>query len=223
MRIAIDGPAGAGKSSVAKAVARVFSIAYLDTGAMYRALGLKALEMGVSTGDEEAVGALAAQTGIEIANQQGVQRIYLDGRDVTEAIRRNEVSQAASDVSRFPRVRGRLVALQREIAARDNVVMDGRDIGTHVMPDADCKFYLTASVDERARRRRAELESRGIVADPETIRRQIIERDYQDMNREHAPLRQAADAQLLDTTVLSEAEVIDTVVRRIRRKMEGGV
>jgi cytidylate kinase len=130
MRIAIDGPAGAGKSSVAKAVARAFSIAYLDTGAMYRALGLKALESGVSTGDEEGINRLMESVLITVANEAGNQRVYLDGRDVTGEIRTAEVSRAASDVSRFPRVRERMVEMQRAIAARESVVMDGRDIGT---------------------------------------------------------------------------------------------
>lgn len=222
VRIAIDGPAGAGKSSVAKAVARAFSIAYLDTGAMYRALGLRALESGVSTGDEEGVGRIMESVRIAVANESGNQRVYLDGRDVTGEIRTAEVSRAASDVSRFPRVRERMVEMQQAIAARESVVMDGRDIGTHVMPFADCKFYLTASVEERARRRFRELTARGAAADYDDLRREIAQRDRQDMSREHAPLRQAPDAVLIDTTPMSEDAVIEKVIALVREKMNGG-
>lgn len=220
IRVAIDGPAGAGKSSVARAVARAFSIAYLDTGAMYRALGLKALEQGVGVGDEEAIGRLATDTRITAAASDSDQRIYLDGRDVTGDIRTEAVSRAASDVSRFPAVRHRMVELQQAVARESSVVMDGRDIGTHVMPFADCKIYLTATAQERARRRLQDFSRRGVPVEYETLLRQIIERDRQDMSREHAPLRQAEDAVFIDTTHMSESAVIERVIAIIKDKMQ---
>lgn len=220
IRIAIDGPAGAGKSSVAKAVAKAFSIAHLDTGAMYRALGLKALKKNISTDDEEAISSLMAGTTIAVINESGIQKVFLDGQDVTGDIRTNEVSRAASDVSRFQKVREKMVEMQQAIAARDSVVMDGRDIGTHVMPKADCKFYLTATVQERANRRMKELEGRGIKANYDDLCREIADRDRQDMSRTHAPLRQASDALLVDTTRISEQAVIEKVITIIKEKME---
>ncbi|MGI5877898.1 MAG: (d)CMP kinase [Christensenellales bacterium] len=220
IRVAIDGPAGAGKSSVARAVAQAFSIAYLDTGAMYRALGLKALKQGVGTGDEEAVGRLAADTHITVAASNGDQRIYLDGRDVTGAIRTEAVSRAASDVSRFPAVRRRMVELQQAVARESSVVMDGRDIGTHVMPFADCKIYLTATADERARRRHRDLLKRGTPVEFETLLQQINERDRQDTSREYAPLRQAEDAVFIDTTHMGESAVIERVIAIIKEKLQ---
>lgn len=211
MNIAIDGPAGAGKSTIAKLLAAKLGILYLDTGAMYRAVGLKALNTGVDISDAAAVEKMLADTKIDVAQENGVQHVYLDGNDVSSAIRENAVSKAASDISAVPCVRYKMVELQREIASRCDTVLDGRDIGTFVLPNAEYKIFLTASAEERAKRRYAELKAKGSTLTLEQIKDDIVKRDYNDSHRTLAPLKKADDATEVDTTAMS----IDDVVGRI--------
>jgi len=218
MQIAIDGPAGAGKSSVAKSVAKVLDILYLDTGAMYRVVGYKAMQMGIDTLNEEKVSELAENINLDVIYKDGKQHMILDGKDITHLIREPEVSINASNASKHKRVRQKMVKMQREIAAKTDVVVDGRDIGTYVLPDADFKYYITASEDERAKRRYRQLLDKGIETDLEQLKEEIIARDYQDMNREFAPLKVADDAVLIDTTKLSMGKVIDLVISEIQDK-----
>lgn len=211
MNIAIDGPAGAGKSTIAKLLAAKLGILYLDTGAMYRAVGLKALNTGVDISDAAAVEKMLADTKIDVTQENGVQHVYLDGNDVSSAIRENAVSKAASDISAVPCVRYKMVELQREIASRCDTVLDGRDIGTFVLPNAEYKIFLTASAEERAKRRYAELKAKGSKLTLEQIKDDIVKRDYNDSHRALAPLKKADDATEVDTTAMS----IDDVVGRI--------
>lgn len=216
LTIAIDGPAGAGKSTIARRLARRLNILYMDTGAMYRALGLAALRQGIRPGSGPDVDRLLAQTTIDIRFENGEQQVLIDGEDVTPLIRTADVSMAASDISALPSVRRRLVELQRQIAARQPLVIDGRDIGTYVLPDAPHKFFLTASVQERARRRLADLRAQGDQsATFDQVLRDMEFRDRQDSQREMAPLRQADDALLVDSTGLSIDAVIDLILSRI--------
>ncbi len=217
--IAIDGPAGSGKSTVAKALAKDYHILYLDTGAMYRACALKALEEGIDPGDEVAVLALMRDVKLDVVYENGVQKTLLDGRDVSEEIRKNEVSMASSTVSKHASVRMHLVEKQREIAGRMSCVLDGRDIGTFVLPDADFKFYLTASPDVRAKRRYDELKARGAEVDFEKLKEEIVRRDEQDMNREFAPLKRAEDAVLIDTSDMTADEVVAAIKRSMQEKI----
>lgn len=209
--VAIDGPAGAGKSTIAKLLAAKLGILYLDTGAMYRAVGLKALNAGVDISDAAAVEKMLADTKIDVTQENGVQHVYLDGNDVSSAIRENAVSKAASDISAVPCVRYKMVELQREIASRCDTVLDGRDIGTFVLPNAEYKIFLTASAEERAKRRYAELKAKGSKLTLEQIKDDIVKRDYNDSHRALAPLKKADDATEVDTTAMS----IDDVVGRI--------
>ncbi len=211
--IAIDGPAGAGKSTVAKALAEQLGYIYIDTGAMYRAVALTAIREGVEVDDAPALTALAAKIELDMRAENGVNRILLGQEDVTEAIRQPEVGAAASPVSAVAGVREHLVAQQRKLAARGNVVMDGRDIGTVVLPDADCKIFLTASLDERVNRRYEELRAKGLATTREAVYEDISTRDYRDSHRETSPLRQAEDAVLLDSTGMS----IEAVLVEVRR------
>lgn len=211
MNIAIDGPAGAGKSTIAKLLAAKLGILYLDTGAMYRAVGLKALNTGVDISDAAAVEKMLADTKIDVTQENGVQHVYLDSNDVSSAIRENAVSKAASDISAVPCVRYKMVELQREIASRCDTVLDGRDIGTFVLPNAEYKIFLTASAEERAKRRCAELKAKGSTLTLEQIKDDIVKRDYNDSHRTLAPLKKADDATEVDTTAMS----IDDVVGRI--------
>ena len=211
MNIAIDGPAGAGKSTIAKLLAAKLGILYLDTGAMYRAVGLKALNTGVDISDAAAVEKMLADTKIDVTQENGVQHVYLDGNDVSSTIRENAVSKAASDISAVPCVRYKMVELQREIASRCDTVLDGRDIGTFVLPNAEYKIFLTASAEERAKRRYAELKAKGSTLTLEQIKDDIVKRDYNDSHRALAPLKKADDATEVDTTAMS----IDDVVGRI--------
>lgn len=211
MNIAIDGPAGAGKSTIAKLLAAKLGILYLDTGAMYRAVGLKALNTSVDISDEAAVEKMLADTKIDVTQENGVQHVYLDGNDVSSAIRENAVSKAASDISAVPCVRYKMVELQREIASRCDTVLDGRDIGTFVLPNAEYKIFLTASAEERAKRRYAELKAKGSTLTLGQIKDDIVKRDYNDSHRALAPLKKADDATEVDTTAMS----IDDVVGRI--------
>lgn len=211
--IAIDGPGGAGKSTVAKAVASRLSILYLDTGAMYRACGLKASRLGLSPADVGAIEAMLCGTDVDVRFVEGVQHVFLDDEDVSALIRTPEVSVWASDISAIPACRLKLVDLQREIAAVRSVVMDGRDIGSYVLPDADVKIFLTASVEIRARRRFEELRARGdeTVAYADVLR-DLQYRDHQDSNRDFAPLVCAPDAQSIDTSGMDIDEVVQAVL-----------
>ena len=217
LQIAIDGPAGAGKSTIAKAVARSLGIAYLDTGAMYRAAGLKALRRGVDPTDEAAATELCAGTDIAVRYEAGAQRVLLDGEDVTDLIRTAEVSAAASTVSRHRAVRERMVRLQQALAGQTPVVMDGRDIGTVVLPQAPFKFFVTASVEERARRRMLEMERQGICRELTEYVEQIAARDQQDSTRAASPLTVAQGAEVVDTTNLTIDEVVEHILGKVRR------
>ena len=198
--VAIDGPSGAGKSSMARRLAADLGYTYVDTGAMYRAIGLYARRAGADTKNADAVAALLPQIQLDIRLQDGAQHILLNGEDVTEAVRAEEIGMAASDVSAHPAVRTFLLDTQRNLAASRDVLMDGRDIGTVVLPNATVKIYLTASADARARRRLAELLEKGKQTDYAPVLADIEQRDYQDTHRAVAPLRQAEDAVLVDTS-----------------------
>ena len=211
-QIAIDGPSGAGKSTIAKAVAKKLGIEYIDTGAMYRAIGLKMLRLGLPMKEDEALAEMLDSTDIDFASE----RIYLDGEDVSDQIRTQEISKAASDCSAFGSVRRKLVALQQNMAGKKSIIMDGRDIGTVVLKDAPYKFYLTAGDEERARRRHVELEAKGEHLTFEQVLAQIRERDHNDMTREITPLRKADDAEEIDSTNMSIDEVTDYICNRIK-------
>ena len=213
MNIAIDGPVGAGKSSIADAVAGKLGILHLDTGAMYRALALYALRSGVDLTDEAAVSACCAQADIAVGYADGRQRTLLSGEDVSDLIRTGEVSAAASVVSKWPAVRERMVALQQELARKGNMLIDGRDIGTVVLADSPCKIYLTASAEERARRRYLQNLEKGDNTPFEDVLAALNARDAQDMGRAVSPLRQAEDAVLVDSTDMTREEVVDAIVR----------
>lgn len=218
MNIAIDGPAGAGKSTIAKILAARLGILYLDTGAMYRAVGYKAIKSGVSVSDLAAVENMLKNTTLDVKVEDGVQHVYLDGEDVSGVIRTPEVSRAASDISALPPVRHAMVDLQRIIAAKQDTVLDGRDVGTFVLPNAEHKFFLTASVEERAKRRYKELVGRGENCDFEKIRKDIETRDYNDSHRALAPLKKADDAVEVDTTFMTIEEVADKLATLISNK-----
>ncbi len=216
--IAIDGPAGAGKSTVAKRVAKELGFTYVDTGAMFRAMAVHFIDSGTDSASEEAVGRACAGVSVAVEYKDGVQQIILNGKNITHRLRDEEVGMTASAVAVYPAVRSRLLELQRQIAAENNVVMDGRDIGTCVLPDAACKIYLTASVETRADRRFLEFKEKGVKADIDEIRRDIAERDRRDMNRENAPLRQAEDAVLVDSSNMEIDEVVAAIIREYRKK-----
>jgi cytidylate kinase len=218
LTIAIDGPGGAGKSTIAKALAEALGILHLDTGAMYRALGLKALRAGIDPQDAAAVEALCAQTEIAVALGETGQRTLLDGEDVTLLIRTPAVSAAASAASKAGGVRARMVALQQAYAQTADMVLDGRDIGTRVLPNATHKFFLIASPQVRARRRYDELRAKGVDCDYEQVLSEMIARDRQDSERAVDPLRRAADAIQIDTTQLSAAEVLAALLRAIGKE-----
>lgn len=212
MNIAIDGPAGAGKSTIAKEIAKKLGFIYLDTGAMYRAMAVCALNNGIDPNDEKAVIPLLGSTNIEVKYLNGEQRVFVNGNDVSEEIRRHEISRAASDISRIPAVRLKLVELQREIAAKNDVVLDGRDITSYVLPNAEFKFFLTAAQEERAKRRCLQLEEKGTKTDFDTILKDIIERDYNDSHRAFAPLTKTEDSILIDSTFLTKDEVVAKLI-----------
>ena len=211
--VAIDGPAGAGKSTIAKAVAKKLNYIYVDTGAMYRAIALYMQREQVNPGEPDKVSEKCEQADITIAYENGQQVVYLNGENVNPYLRTEEVGNMASAISTFPRVRAKLVELQKSLAAKSDCIMDGRDIGTCVLPNAQVKVYLTASSLVRAKRRYDELTAKGEVCDLAKIQADIEERDYRDMHREHSPLCQAEDAALVDSSDMSIDEVIDTILK----------
>ena len=214
LRVAIDGPGGTGKSTIAKAIAVRFGLEYIDTGAMYRALGLKARRNGIDESDEEAVKKMLADTAIDFVNGQ----THLDGEDVSGLIRTNEISMAASNISKLAIVRAKVDEVSRYLASTKDVVMEGRDIGATVIPDAEVKIFMTASPEIRAKRRYEQLLAAGKKADFDTIYNEIQARDYQDSHREVSPLRAADDAVFLDTTNMSIDENVDAVADIITAK-----
>lgn len=209
--IAIDGPAGAGKSTIAKEIAKKMGFIYVDTGAMYRAMAVYFLDNGIDAGNEPAINEACENVSVSIKYENGVQQVILNGENVTGRLRKEEVGAMASRTSVYPRVREKLVELQRVLASENNVIMDGRDIGTCVLPGADLKIYLTASVEARAGRRYDELLEKGETPDLKVIAADIEERDYRDMNRDISPLRQAEDAVLVDSSDMGIDEVVKTV------------
>ena len=219
--IAIDGPGGAGKSSLAKAVAKKLSILHVDTGAIYRTIGYAAFARGLNAKDESQIAPLLKTIHIDMAfDEAGRQKMLLDGKDVSREIRLPEISMYASNVSALPCVRAYLLEMQRDIARKRSGIMDGRDIGTVALPDADLKIYLTASAEERARRRCLELSERGTPEPYEAVLREINERDEQDMHRAIAPLREAADAVRLDTSALNFDESEQALLKLIQEKLQ---
>lgn len=216
--IAIDGPAGAGKSTIAKKVAKELGFIYVDTGAMYRAMALYFLRNQITADDENGIAAACEEIQVSISYDNGEQQIILNGENVTGYIRTEEVGNMASASSVYPAVRAKLLDLQRNLARTNDVIMDGRDIGTCVLPDAPLKIYLTASVETRGERRYKELTQKGISCNLEEICRDIKERDARDMNREIAPLKQAEDAILVDSSDMSIEEVADTIVSYARER-----
>ena len=218
--IAIDGPSGAGKSSLARRCAARFGFLYVDTGAIYRTVGLAAYRRGIDRRDETAIEALLPELDIQMAyNEQGEQRMLLNGEDVSEAIRLPEISICASDVSALPGVRAFLLEMQRKMAREHDVIMDGRDIGTVVLPQAELKIFLTASAEARAERRMKELAAKGVESDFEAVLRDIRYRDEQDSARAAAPLKQAEDAVLVDTTELDFAQSEERLCVLVREKL----
>lgn len=216
--IAIDGPAGAGKSTIARKVAEKLSFIYVDTGAMYRSMALYFIRHDIAAQDEEKIAATCPDIDVSIAYQDGEQQVILNGENVNGLIRTEQVSMMTSDTSKYPVVREKLLSLQRGLAEKENVIMDGRDIGTCVLPNADVKIYLTASAAERARRRYKEQTERGVDCDIKEIERDIIARDEQDMNRDVAPLRQAEDAVLVDSSDMTIDQVVDEIIRIYQEK-----
>ncbi len=217
--VAIDGPAGAGKSTIAKLVAKELGFIYVDTGAMYRAMALYLLEKGIDRNDTQAIEKACEDADISIDYENGVQVVLLMGKNVNDRIRTEEVGNMASASSVNPKVRQKLVALQQKLAEEKDVVMDGRDIGTVVLPLSRCKIYLTASSSVRAKRRYDELTEKGEVCDLEKIEKDIIERDHRDMTREHSPLRQAEDATLIDSSDMTVEEVKEAILSEAKRKL----
>lgn len=209
--IAIDGPAGAGKSTIAKKLAKDLGFIYVDTGAMYRAMALYFIQNGIDKTDEEAISKACESVDITIRYENGEQQVILNGENVNGFIRKEEVGNMASATSGYAKVRTKLVELQQQLAKTADVIMDGRDIGTVVLPDAQVKIYLTASVQTRAKRRYDELQEKGLECDLKQIEKDIETRDYQDMNRENSPLRQAEDAVLVDSSYMNIEEVVETI------------
>ncbi len=210
-QIAVDGPAGAGKSTIAKLLAKELKYIYVDTGAMYRAITLKALQENIDLDNEDNF-AFIDNTTFEFKNNN----LFMDGIDVSELVRTNDVSNNVSKVSSYYSVRERLVRRQQEMAKKHNVVMDGRDIGYKVLPQANYKFFLTASIEERAERRLRDNQRRGITSDLETLKTEIARRDYLDTTRKHSPLKPAEDATIVDTSHMTIEEVVSFITLRIR-------
>ncbi len=220
MNVAIDGPAGAGKSTIAKEVAKELGYIYVDTGAMYRAIALYLIRNGVKAEENELISEKCKEADVTIEYVDGKQVVFLNGEDVNGFIRTEEVGSMASSSSTNQDVRKRLLGLQRELAEKNDVIMDGRDIGTNILPNAQAKIYLTASIEVRAKRRYDELVAKGIECDYEEIKKEIAIRDERDMNRDIAPLRQAKDAVLLDSSELSVEEVKERMIQIIKSKIE---
>lgn len=211
--VAIDGPAGAGKSTIAKLVAKEKGYVYVDTGAMYRGLAIHFLENGIEAEEKEKIAEACKDADVTIRYEDGQQQVYLNGKNITAKLREEAVGNMASKSSAIPEVRGKLLELQRELARKEDVIMDGRDIGTCVLPDADVKVFLTASVETRAKRRYDELVEKGVACDLEEIARDIAERDERDSTREIAPLKQAEDAVLIDSSYMTIEEVVAAIVK----------
>lgn len=220
INVAIDGPAGAGKSTVSRAAAKAVGYIYVDTGALYRAVGVNALRNGINTKDKPAVAATLADISVDLVFENGEQKVLLNGEDVSTEIRTPPASMAASDVSAVPEVRAFLFDLQRDIAARNNCIMDGRDIGTVVLPDAKVKIFLTASPEERAMRRYKELIEKGTVVEYKDVLEDLVQRDYNDSHREIAPLKPAEDGVILDTTGMSLEESVNAIIEIIKEKVQ---
>ncbi len=219
MNIAIDGPAGAGKSTIAKKVAKEMGFIYVDTGAMYRAMALYILQHGIDEKNEQAIAAACDDIDVALRYEAGEQRVLLCGEDVSKEIRREEVGNMASVTSVYGCVRKKLVSLQQQLAAKEDVIMDGRDIGTCVLPQAPLKIYLTASVDTRAKRRYKELCEKNVTCDLAEIMKDIEDRDYRDMHREISPLKQAEDAVLVDSSDMTIDEVVTTIITLAKERM----
>ncbi|RAL22649.1 (d)CMP kinase [Thermoflavimicrobium daqui] len=217
-QIAIDGPAGAGKSTVARLVAKQLGLTYVDTGAMYRGIAWRALKENISISHEDALSALAKETQFQLENEG----IRINGQWLNEELRTPQVSQLASAIAKMAKVRQALVSKQQEIARYQNVVMDGRDIGTHVLPHANIKVFLTASIEKRAHRRFLELQAKGLSVNEKTLQEEIRKRDENDRKRKHSPLRKAEDAILIDTTEQSIPEVVEKILELCRTKVGGG-
>ena len=218
--VAIDGPSGAGKSTVARAAAARLGYVYVDTGAMYRAIGLAVCRRGISGEDADGIAAVLPEIDIRLAYQDGVQHVLLNGEDVSDAIRTPEIAYYASKVSAVPAVRQFLLEAQRDMAKKGNILMDGRDIGTVILPDAPVKIFLTASAETRAERRYLELIGKGQQVTRGSVLHDVVERDRQDMSRAVAPLKQAEDAVLLNTSKMTLDESIEAVLQIIRKKIE---
>ena len=218
MNIAIDGPAGAGKSTIAKTLAKNLGFIYVDTGAMYRAMAYYFLSHDIGAEDEAAIAAACPKVDVTIAYENGEQQVILNGENVNGVIRTEQVGNMASATSVYPVVREKLVELQRQLAAKTDVIMDGRDIGTCVLPNAQVKIYLTASSATRAKRRYDELTAKGIECDLAEIEKDIIDRDYRDMHRETSPLMQAEDAVLVDSSEMNIEEVVAAIYQIYKEK-----
>lgn len=218
LNIAIDGPAGAGKSTIAKMVSKKLNCIYVDTGAMYRAVALFFIKNGIASDDEKRIAKEIENIQVDIQFEAGDQKVLLNGKDVTEEIRAERVGNWASEISKYTLVREYLVKMQREVATKQDVVMDGRDIGTVVLPQANVKIYLTASSKVRAMRRYNELTQKGVFCDIHDIEQGIMERDAQDMNREISPLRQAKDAIFIDSSNMTIDEVVEKIVSLARER-----
>lgn len=216
--VTIDGPAGSGKSTVSKVLARKLGYIYLDTGALYRALAYKALKTGIDLNDTNALSVLCSDTKIVLKNIKGQMKVYVDGEDVGESIRTEEVGLAASRISAFPVVRQSLLNLQRSVGVQGGVVAEGRDMASVVFPDADYKFYLDADIEERIRRRYKELSGRGNTSETQKIREDMLLRDKQDSERKLAPLKPTEDSMIVDSTNLSVTEVVDKIIKCISEK-----
>ena len=219
--IAIDGPAGAGKSTIAKMVAKELGFIYVDTGAMYRGLAVHFLKKGIVPGEVEKIEAACEDAKVELGYENGVQQVYLNGENITSQLREEAVGNMASVSSANPEVRAHLLKLQRNLAAENNVVMDGRDIGTTILPNAEVKIFLTASAKTRASRRYLELTEKGEACDMDEILKDIVDRDERDMNRAVSPLKKAEDAVLVDSSEMGIDEVVESILSVYRKRVNG--
>jgi cytidylate kinase len=220
LTIAIDGPSGAGKSTVARSLAKELGYTYIDTGAMYRSVALRVKERGISTEEELAINQLASSLHITFITDGTKACVLCDGEDITEAIRTHEISHLASTISKQKGLRDVLVQMQREMGKGGGVILEGRDIGTVVFPDAEVKFYMDAESEERTRRRYDEMVEKGVAVDFKETREELMRRDHNDMHRAHSPLKKAADAIFIDSTHYSVKEVVEEMVRIVKEKME---